>query len=42
MTVTALMPARWNLVVPLAHEATAMRTTGTAAAGRPGPAQSPS
>ena len=31
MTVKALMPARLNLVVPLAHKATAMRTTDTAA-----------
>ena len=39
MTVKALMPARKvNLVVPLAHEATAMRTTGTtgSAPARPG------
>ena len=38
MTVKALMPERnLNLVVPLAHEATAMRTTGTAAFGPVGP-----
>lgn len=30
MTVTAAMPVRFNLVVPLAHEATAMRITETA------------
>jgi retron-type reverse transcriptase len=39
MTVTALMPERTlNLVVPLPHEGTAMRTTGTAAPAqaRPG------
>ena len=31
----------FNLVVPLAHEATAMRTTDTAGSGRAGPAQFP-
>lgn len=30
MTVKAVMPVRFNLVVPLAHEATAMRVTDTA------------
>ena len=35
MTVKALMPVRsMNLVVPLAHEATDMRTTGTAASAQ--------
>ena len=35
MTVKALMPVRnLNLVVPLAHKATAMRTTGTSALSR--------
>jgi len=38
MTVKALMPEpRLNLVVPLAHEATAMRTTETAAPAQAGP-----
>lgn len=30
MTVKAIMPVRINLVVPLAQQATAMRTTDTA------------
>lgn len=30
MTVMAVMPVRFNLVAPLAHEATAMRTRDTA------------
>jgi RNA-directed DNA polymerase len=34
MTVTAAMPVRSNLVVPLAHEATAMRTMETAGSRR--------
>ncbi len=38
MTVKALMPVRsMNLVVPLAHEATDMRTTGTAASAQAWP-----
>lgn len=33
MKVTALMPVRFNLVVPLAHKATDMRNKDTAGSG---------
>ena len=43
MIAKAPMPVRdFNLVVPLAHEATAMRTTDTTGSHRAGPAQLPS